>query len=177
MMALAAGDLLLTRSEGRSGYLIRLGAAIRNKPNLANHVAIMHHADPKGRWWVIEGRPGGVGWRQATDYLSSPYTLCNVKQPKTGKQRQAVADGAEAMLGTAYDWGAIAQDAAGAFGLDKVWDLKFGKSGEVPGAVVCSSLAAYLYAQVKLDHPEGQREVEPADWLALWAEHGWASKP
>jgi hypothetical protein len=170
------GDLLVTRSAGRAGYLIRLGAAIRNKPALVNHVAVMHHRDPQGRWWVVEGRPGGVGWRQAADYLRSPYTLSNAKQPKTDAQRTEVTAGAVAMLGTSYDWAAIAQDAAGAFGLDRVWTLDFADGG-VPGAVVCSSLAAYLYAKVKLVCPVGGREVEPADWLSLWAEQGWASKP
>lgn len=171
------GDLLLTRSEGRGGSLIRLGAALQNKPNLANHVAVVHHVDAAGTMWVIEGRPGGVGWRQADDYLRAKYTMGNPKQPKTEQQRKDICAGAVGMLGTDYDWGAIAQDTAEAFGLDHVWELKWGKDGEVPGQVVCSSMAAWLYKSVGLDHPPGDREVAPADWTALWIDKGWASHP
>jgi hypothetical protein len=158
--------------------MIRLGAAMRNQPALANHVAIVHHTDAQGRLWVIEGKPSGTGWRQADDYLAAPYTISNVKQPKTDAQRKAVADGAKAMLGSSYDWSSIVQAAGASFGLDKVWDLEFGKDGEVPGAVICSSLAAYLYDTVQLGHPPGhEREVTPGDWTTYLAEKGWASKP
>jgi hypothetical protein len=172
-MKIEPGDLIVTRGNGWGSFLIRLGAALRDRPNLINHVAIVHHTDAKGVTWCIEGRPGGVGWRQASDYLKSPYTISNAAQPKTLAQRKDVCAGAVAMLGTPYDWEAIAQDAAGAFGLDDVWQLKFGKAGSVPGHVVCSSLAAYLYASCELQHPAGDREVTPADWLALWIERGW----
>jgi len=57
------GDLLLTRSKtGVFGRLIRVGAALRDEPNLINHVVIVDHQDRQGTWWGIEGRPGGVGW-------------------------------------------------------------------------------------------------------------------
>jgi hypothetical protein len=177
VIALAPGDLLLTRSEGRAGFMIRLGAALRNKPNLVNHVAIVHHIDKTGTMWVVEGRPSGVGWRDAKDYLNDPHTVCNATQPITPGQGAQVAKGAAAMLGTDYDWGAIVADAAAAFGLDHVWELRWGKAGTVPGQVVCSSLAAYLYQQAGLAHPSGEREVDPADWLALWLEKSWASRP
>lgn len=176
-MSVAPGDLLCTRSSGWAGLLIRLGAAFRDRPNLHNHVAIVHHTDKEGTVWVIEGRPGGVGWRDAKDYLASRWTVANPAQPKTAKQRKTVCEGAQALLGTDYDWLAIVHDAAGAFGLDDAWKLRWGKQGEVPGHVVCSSLAAYLYAKAGLDHPEGEREVAPADWTQLWIEHEWASRP
>jgi hypothetical protein len=171
------GDLLTTRSTGWGGLMIRLGAAFRDKPNLVNHVAIIHHTDPSGTVWCIEGRPGGVGWRQATDYLASKWTVANASQPKNAAQRKQVCDGAVAMVGTDYDWQAIAADAGHAFGLDGIWQLRWGKGGQVPGQVVCSSLAAYLYAKARLDHPEGDRAVVPADWLTLWIENGWAGRP
>jgi hypothetical protein len=107
--ALQPGDLLFTRSsQGAFGRLIRAGAALADKPNLDNHVAIFHHWDPEGTPWVIEGRPGGVGWRDARDYLKSPWTMNNVLQPKTAVQREVVCDIAVKLLGTPYDWNAIA---------------------------------------------------------------------
>ena len=173
------GDLLATHSQGGWGSrLIRLGAALRDQPNLANHIALVHHVDEAGTCWVLEGRPGGVGWRDATAYLESRYTLCNASQPKTQAQRDAVCKGAVALVGTAYDWAAIAADAGGAAGpdLDKVWELKWPKTG-VPGHVVCSSLADFLYMKAKLDNPPKEREVSPADWVQLWIDRGWASRP
>jgi len=167
------GDLLATHSTGTGSFLIRLGAALRDRPNLVNHIAVVHHVDAQGVTWCIEGRPGGVGWRDASDYLSNRHTFGNGSQPKTDAQRDEVCKGAVALLGTPYDWEAIAQDAAGAFGLDDVWQLRWGKAGTVPGHVVCSSLAAYLYASAGLDCPAGDREVTPGDWLALWLERGW----
>lgn len=55
------GDVLVTRSGGWQARLIRLGAALRDKPNLSSHVAVVHHTDVKGTLWVLEGRPGGAG--------------------------------------------------------------------------------------------------------------------
>ena len=173
---LKPGDLLATRTKsGLGSFLIRLGAALRDRPNLVNHIAIVHHTDAQGTVWCIEGRPGGVGWRQAADYVADRWTICNAAQPKTATQRATVTAGATALLGTAYDWQAIAAAAAGAFGLDQAWELKWGKNGQVPGHVVCSSLAAWLYEKAGLEHPEGDREVAPADWVTLWIERGWAS--
>ena len=39
---------------------------------------------------MVEGRPGGAGWRDARDYLTSKWTLTNAAQPKTAEQRDAV---------------------------------------------------------------------------------------
>lgn len=157
------GDILAVRSTGLAGRLIRFGAAIRDEPNLVNHIAIVHHADAHGTLWCLEGRPGGVGWRDARDYLASRWTVTNIAQPKTGTQRQAVTSGAEALIGTSYDWEAIAADTAQALGVD--WAPTW--HGNVPGHVVCSSLAAYLYGRAGLARPAGSREVTPADWLTF----------
>lgn len=167
------GDLLLTRSSGFAGAMIRLGAAFRDRPNLVNHVAIFTHTDAAGVPWCAEGRPGGFGWRDARSYLASRWTVSNPGQAKTVKQRREIVAEARAMLGADYDWGAIARDAAGAFGLDHVWRLKWGRSGTVPGQVVCSSAAAWLYRKAGLACPPGEREVTPGDWLALIVESGW----
>lgn len=141
-----------------------------------NHIAIVTHRDKTGTLWGAEGRPGGFGWVDLTSYLASGWTVHNAKQPKTPAQRASVVEGAKAMIGADYDWLAIAHDAAGAFGLDNVWQLRWGN--EVPGQVVCSSAAAYLYAKTtpELAHPEGDREVPPADWTQLWVDRGWAGR-
>jgi hypothetical protein len=166
------GDLLVTRSEGFAGAAIRLGAALRGEPNLCNHVAVIHHTDAKGTTWCLEGRPGGVGWRDARDYLRSPWTVSNWGQPKTAAQRNTVIITTLAMIGKPYDWQAIADDAFKALGmpLNEAWNLT---DGTVPGHVVCSSLAAYAYAKAGLGHPAGDRLVSPGDWLQLIISSGW----
>ena len=135
------GDVLVTRSNSVFGALIRLGAALKDQPNLSNHVAVIHHTDKTGTVWVIEGRPGGVGWRDARDYLASRWTITNADQPKTAAQRSLVAQAVHAALGTPYDWAGIERDAAEALRLPDLWAEKW--DGKVPAHVVCSSLAAW----------------------------------
>lgn len=164
------GDVLVTRTQGKwSSAMIRLGAAFLDKPNLSNHVAIVHHWDKAGTLWCIEGRPGGVGWRNAGDYLASAWTLSNVHQVKTDAQRKVIADGAVAMLGTPYDWAAIIGD-----GLDDLhlWDPVH---GQVQGHAVCSAVAALLYDKASLARPAGdERRVQPADWDTWIITQGWS---
>lgn len=167
------GDVLAVRSTGWAARLIRFGAALRDQPNLSNHVAVVHHKDAQGTLWCIEGRPGGVGWRDARDYLSSSQTLTNSAQPKTQAQRDAVCATMLAMIGTAYDWQAIVADAGDAFGLDIAWLPDF-RTGQVPAHVVCSSLAAYAYSENGLAHPAGpHRAAEPADWDSFILTQAW----
>lgn len=170
--SLQPGDLLLTRASGFFSRLIRLGAAFRDEPNLDNHVAIVHHTDGRGTTWCLEGRPGGVGWRDARDYLRSPWTLDNAALLKPAAAQTTITAGAAAMIGTPYDWSAIASDALASFGipLADAWNVT---AGQVPGHVVCSSLAAYLYAKAGLPHPAGDRLVTPADWQQLIIASDW----
>lgn len=167
---LQPGDVLATRTPGTwSSAMIRLGAAFLDKPNLSSHVAVVHHWDASGTLWVIEGRPGGVGWRDAKDYLASPWTLSNVAQPKTDAQRKVIADGAVGLLGLPYDWAAIIGD-----GLDDLhlWNPVH---GQVRGHAVCSAVSALLYDRAVLARPAGQeRRVQPADWAAWCITQGWA---
>jgi len=158
------GDVLCIRTGGIGGLAIRLGAAFLDRPNLINHIAIVHHIDRQGRTWVIEGKPGGVGQRDARDYLSSPWTISNEHQPKTWMQRQTIANNATKMLSTPYDWLAIAGDVADAFHLPHIWDEDW--HGRAPGHVVCSSLAAYLYviAGLASPKPKDAGRTTPADW-------------
>jgi hypothetical protein len=172
------GDIFAVRSPGKAAGLIRFGAAVRElvtdqpEPNLDNHIAVMHHTDKAGTLWVLEGRPGGVGWREANDYLQSPWTVSNVGQPKTAAQRKQICGITESMIGTAYDWAAIAEDGALAFGLKDIWTEK--ASGPVPAHIVCSSLAAYAYGKAGVPAPPGPgdyRHVSPADWVAFIIGH------
>lgn len=169
----APGDVLAVRSAGWPARLIRFGAALRDAPNMVNHIAVVHHRDAKGTLWCVEGRPGGVGQRDATAYLTSRWTVTNAAQPKTEAQRAGVCGTMTAMLGTAYDWEGIVADAGHAFGLDTAWLPDF-RTGQVPGAVVCSSLAAYAYAKNGLGHPPGpDRKVEPAGWDGFIRTRAW----
>jgi hypothetical protein len=166
------GDVIAVRNTGFASAAIRLGAALRGVPNLANHIAVVHHTDAKGTLWVLEGRPGGVGWQDASRYLNSPWSESNVLQSKTDAQRTAVTKGALALIGTPYDWAGIVADGAADLNLSKLWHPAFNK-GPLPGHVVCSSLAAYLYDQAGLDCPKDGRECQPGDWTEFIDTHGY----
>jgi len=171
IVGLQPGDALATRTTGSwTSGMIRVGAALLDKPNISNHIAVVHHWDASGTLWVIEGRPGGVGWRQADDYLASPWTLSNVAQPKTDAQRKIITDGAVAMLGTPYDWAAIVGDALDDLHL---WNPVHGK---VQGHTMCSALLALLHDTAQLGRPKGdERLVQPADWDTWMLTRGWAA--
>lgn len=171
---LEPGTILVTRSTGRGGWWIRFGAAIRNRPNLGNHVAVVHHVDGQGTLWVLEGRPGGVGWRDAKGYLDSKWTMTNADQPLNPAQRASIAKQMEAIIGTAYDWQSIVADGAADLGLHLPgWDAKW-KDGEVAGHVVCSSAAEYAYAKAGVPHPSGDKGCQPSDWSEWIITRGWA---
>jgi hypothetical protein len=172
MIGLTPGMVLCVRTGGFAGTMIRLGAAFRGKPNLQNHVAVVHHIDAKGTVWCIEGRPGGVGWRDATAYLASSWTLTNIEQPFTVVQGAEIAKTMEAMLGTAYDWDSITADALSDLGMHLPgWDSKW--NGLVAGQVVCSSAAAYAYGKNDVPHPPGDRGCQPSAWTEWILTRGW----
>lgn len=178
---LRPGVVLAVRTNGLAARLIRFGSALRELttgkpgPNLDNHVVIVHHTDPKGTLWGIEGRPGGVGMADLTKYLSYPLTVSNAAQPMTDGQGVMVAMTCESLLGTSYDWQAILTDA------EKVlpWPMPDwapdGKTGVVPAHLVCSALAAYAYAARSLPYPQadGVRLCTPADWTLWGMTAGW----
>lgn len=169
------GDVLVVRGTDWAARLIRLGSALLDEPNLDNHVAIVHHQDANGLWWTIEGRPGGVGWAAAQEYLTSPYTTNNVAQPKTAAQRDQIATVARGMLGTPYDWTGIVADAMGDVGVQDLWAQDWHGQGP-PAHVVCSSLAAWVYQKAGLDVPTTHeaRLTTPADWERFILEHRYA---
>ncbi|HET9118323.1 MAG TPA: hypothetical protein VFN75_09685 [Pseudonocardiaceae bacterium] len=166
--ALLPGTVLAVRSGGFAGAGIRLGAALLDEPNIENHIAVVHHTDASGTTWAIEGRPGGVGWRNASDYLASRWTVNNSAQPLTLAQRDVIARTCEAMLGTPYDWEAIVDD-----GLRDL-HLWAPKLGNVQGQTVCSALAAHAYDIAQAPRPKGgERLVQPADWDQWIVTAGW----
>lgn len=172
MTSLDVGDLVLTRHhDSLPMWFVRFGAALRNLPNSVDHVIIVHHRDPTGLLWGLEGRPGGVGYVALTnEILKNPYTISNVGQPKTQEQRFLIAKGAEKLIGTPYDWGGIALDAGAILGVD-LWDKQWGD--KPPGHVVCSAYADWEYELVKLLTPRQDRLCMPAHWAKLWIERGW----
>lgn len=170
------GTVLAVRSKGWAGGLIRFGAALRGEPNIQNHIAVAHHMDPVGTLWCIEGRPGGVGWRDATTYLESAWTLTNIAQPFTDQQGVQIAAHMEALIGTAYDWSSICADALSDLGMHLPgWDSQW--RGQVAGHVVCSSAAAYAYGKACVPHPPGDRGCQPSSWSQWILTRGWEEAP
>lgn len=178
MITVSPGDVVAVRSSNFVSVAIRFGAALLDKPNLSNHIAVVHHltTNPDGSTtlWGIEGKPGGVGWIDMTGYLNSKWTLGNNNQPKTIDQIDHICKVMEAMLGTAYDWAAIAADAFEAMHLPALFGEHWSKSG-TPGHVVCSSVAAYAYLQAGLKHPNlnDERRCSPGDWNEFIITRGW----
>ncbi len=173
-MRIAVGDVWSVRTTGWAARLIRFGAALGGQPNLDNHVVVVHHQDANGRWWGLEGRPGGVGQVDLARYLHNPYTVTNAGQPKTDAQRYGIAVGAEALLGTPYDWVGIAADGMDAIGAGHLWAQNWNGLGP-PAHVVCSSYAAWLNELHGLERPvrRSARGTTPADWTAFDLEHGY----
>lgn len=167
------GTVLAVRGDNITGELIRFGAALVDKPNLSNHIAVVHHIDPGGVVWGIEGRPGGVGWVDCHRYLVAEFTITNRKQPMTPQQRSGVSDYMKEMLGTPYDYSAIFEDAALDLHLPELYAERW--NGESPGHVVCSSVASYAYGKQGLANPVSwstippldYRHVQPGDWDAF----------
>ena len=167
-------DLLIVSATSWAAKLIEIGAVLRGR-DPASHIAVLHHTDTHGVPWAIEGRPGGVGWRDARDYLSDPRTVTNVAQPKTQAQRDQVCALMVKMLAVGYDWiGGIGADAAMALNLPRLWAP--GNDGKVPGHVVCSSLAAWGYDEAGLPSPAPPAKwetVTPADWKTYCEQRHW----
>lgn len=174
------GDVLAVAGGGVGGWLVSVSQALAGKPSLAQHVVIVTHQDVKGRWIGIEGRPGGVGPRDITPYLTDSRVRSNYLQPRLNDHGQLTAflAGATKSLGLQYDWAGIAEDVSRVVtpdlsaAIDDLWRWPSDKN-LLPGHVVCSSLAAMLYdlPAVGWKHPNlgHERMCEPADWWN-WAD-------
>lgn len=182
---LRPGDVVCTRTpRGWQVFLIRLGAAFRDRPNTVNHVIVVHHRDDAGTLWGIEARPGGVGWVDvaAAVRASGRYSLNNVEQPKSDMQRQSICDAVAGMIGTPYDWTGIALAGMDAIGAQKLWRertcLEQLKLDVPPAHVICSSLADWAYDRVQLASPGliGGRSTTPGDWARFIMEEAWRTR-
>lgn len=178
---LQPADIVVVRTPGgfpTPQWWIRLGAALQDKPNLDNHVAVMHHYDSQGVPWGLQGQPGGVGWVDMRAYIASPYTVNNCGQPaRTDAERAEAAKLAESMLGTKYDWQAIGGDGLMDLHVHLWNDLSF-PHGLKPGEVVCSSYGAYVYEMMTWAHPSTgtERVCQPADWEQFCTANGYSLK-
>lgn len=180
--SLDIGDVIVTREKGWPwADLIRLGAWMQDTPAMINHVIIVHHVDDLGRLWGIEGRPGGVGWRELTGGGPAmwPLTNANNDQPKTELQRYVAAKTCEAALGRPYDWAGIAEDVREALG--RWWAPQTTgewSEGQTPAHVVCSSLADLAYEKAGLANPGGYKRTRfttPGEWDRFMTRKEWKS--
>lgn len=185
LMASPGDVLAVWTGSGLAEDLIRVGAALRGQPAVANHVIIVTHQDRLGRWMGIQGQPGGVGPVDCTPYLSDPRTKSNHDEPKPDDHGQLATFLASAAksLGMSYDWVAIADDTLAALhvrnlsqAIDHLWRWP-SKHNLLPGHVVCSSLAAMLYdlPDVNWAHPDvdDERHCEPCDWWQWSNAQSW----
>lgn len=178
MLDIQPGDVVVVRTSSPFAWLIRLTQRIQGKPDLRNHVAILHHITQTDVAWFLEGRPTGLGWHAErigldSGYLTSKWTITNAAQPKSARQRAEICKAMRGMLGSPYDWEAIEADAAQTLHLPELWPQWGGK---MPGHVVCSSSAAWAYrVKGRLAAPEigGGRFTEPADWDEFITRCGW----
>jgi hypothetical protein len=176
MTKLDIGDVICTRSEGWQAKMIRFGAGLIGKPNTVNHVAIFMGPGSDGRDRVIEGRPGGVGYKDAKRYLADSWTLNNAKQPKTNLQRAQIATATKALLGTQYDWVGIGQTVMEAINAPDLYRTKSWLNDASPDHVVCSSLADWVYADVGLANPNkitADKITTPGDWAEFIVTRAW----
>jgi hypothetical protein len=176
------GDVLaVAGSNDLFAKAIRVFEKIGGRPHDVNHVVIITHQDDQGRWMGIAGQPGGVGPADMTKFLTQPQTNTNHFQPRPNDRGQlaTLLASCAKSLGIAYDWVGIGADLADnlhvhdlAEAIDQLWAWPT-KDGQLPGHVVCSSLAAKVYALVGWDHPTAgeERLCEPGDWWE-W-NHQW----
>lgn len=163
---LQPGDVLVVSSHSLVMKLITWWPWYRSK---WNHVAVVHHTDDAGVLWCVEGRPGGVGWRNAAEL---GRVLHNADQPRDNTGRKTIADLMVALLKTPYDWDAIARDAFAKLDEHGVtWTMEW--DGAVPPVhVMCSSLASYGYWSVHWTGPRSWLS-EPRDWAWFIQHRGW----
>lgn len=177
------GDVLVVNaSKGRGvfsgGWWIKLRnliTGVKSRSRYADHVLVVHHRDSAGNLWGIEGKPSSVGWVDCALYLNHGKLVTdNRLQPKSDEQRAAICKMASEMLGTKYDWVAIADLGVQALNINRLWSkaiarflLKDWNEDEVPGHVICSSFLDVDYEHLGLDSPggtDGTRFTTPSDW-------------
>lgn len=176
------GDILVVYDSTWPAWFIRLGAWLRFQPHKWNHVVVVSHQDDHGTWWGIEARPGKVGWTSSADmlrYMTSPKTIDNARQEKPFELRQQIVHTVITLLnGPTYDWNAIIDNAALALRIKVLWRTPDIDTGKIPTHVICSSLAAWVYARCDAAYPTYSRlrDVSPGDWAKFIIDGGYDSK-
>lgn len=137
------------------------------------HVIVVSHMDAEGRLWGIEGRPGGIGWADLAK-RQGKYGISNAEQPKTIEQRIKIVETMQALLGSAYDYGAYLEIALQTLGISPHWtDFR---GDEIPVHYICSAVADYVCENVGLANPGGDsytRFTTPADWAYFIDKRQW----
>lgn len=178
LKTLKPGDVIVTEM---GVWIIRILIWIqailtgKSKYRQSGHIIVFTHVDTEGRYWGIEGRPGGVGWAQL-DKRSGKWALTNVDQPKDAAQRSKIVETMKELIGTKYDYSAYVAIALQTVGITTEWtDFK---GNQVPTHVICSAVADYVYEDVGLDNPGGYRITRfttPAEWAEFVDKREWES--
>jgi hypothetical protein len=172
------GDILLTRGSAWTSRLIRLGAALLDRPNAYNHVIVFTHYDQLGIPQGIEARAEGAGDIDLRKTLASRWVMSNADQPKTPQQRDLIVTAAKGAKGTPYDWAAIVVEGLEALRITPLWTLPERPADRLPTSLICSALADWAYAKAGLANPGGDahnRLTTPSDWAAWVITKGWMS--
>lgn len=181
----APGDVLaVLATDGVFSKGIRWSERHQGKPDAIDHVIVVTGYDTDGNPIGIEGKPPGAGpCYDIARFLDDPRTRSNHAQPRDmSKLPEFMATCAKA-LGTKYDFSIIAGDLLDAVQMDALsaavdrlrpWPV-LTVGGEMPGHIVCSNLAAAIYAHIGWDHPGRGRErlVEPGDWWEWSDQSQW----
>ncbi|HLI39616.1 MAG TPA: hypothetical protein VKV80_20085 [Streptosporangiaceae bacterium] len=152
-MPLLPGMYVCVKTRGFPAWVIRMATRSR-----VNHAFIV--ADDQGG--IIEARPGGVRRGSLAAYAGA-YAAADTAEPVTGAQRAVVAAKAESMLGTGYNFPAIA-----GIGLEDIgwhWRLLM-RIARADRDVMCSQLVAACGEAAGLDWLCGKPspdQVTPAD--------------
>ena len=171
------GMVLAVHTGGMFSDGIRLGSVLIDETAAQNHILGLTHQDAATeRWWGIEGRPGGVGWVDATPYLSSILTVSNQRQALLTGQQERVVEALKVALGTPYDWDSIRDEAERDLHLNSLWSDTNNWGPAVPAHVICSSLLAWGYKRADASYPRqtDERHIQPADWVQFINENNYA---
>lgn len=170
------GDILLTRGSAWTSHIIRIGAALLDRPNVFNHVVVFTHYDALGIPQGIEARADGAGDIDLRKTLKSRWLASNAAQPKTPAQRALVVDAVRGIKGTQYDWAAIFVEGIQALRITPFWTLAERPADRLPTSLICSALADWAYAKAGLPNPGGNahnRLTTPADWATFVITRAW----
>jgi hypothetical protein len=159
----APGDIILTRGSAWTSKMIRLGAALLDRPNAYNHVVVFTHWDALGIPQGIEARAEGAGDIDLRRTLKSRWLTSNADQPKTPQQRAAVVEAVKGIKGTRYDWGAIFVEGLEALRITPFWTLEERPKDRLPTSLICSRVGRLGVREGRAAEPRRRREDQTHD--------------